>query len=476
MLGVWAAVVPALALWPMLQRARLQIHNEELNSAVVGPLWFTERTIYDGTNCNLGWYALVAARQALLGFDLLGGRQLRLVLLVAGLLAAHGLLRRRCTPWVAALLVVLYGLSPSLLYFNTLQTEYGLDLTMLPIIGWALAAARQGALGWTALAGAFAMAGCLCYPVFLFYLPGLLWWQLAIWRSHEVRAGWPIWIAGIGGMALPLLAMIFWLEEPARWFHDARTQSGAFRGGGVPVGFSLDVMSRAVTRTLADLVLRGESYYFELPACDFRPPLAWIALVGGFAVSTWLARYGPSSEAAFIKRLAGPLALTAVLHLLLPSCDDRYPGLRRSTGLLLVAHLIVGLPWMIDLHRSRWLAMVSRWPLVVLLVSHISAYPINLAQIARPSPWAEQFWFEHADGPRAALERWQQVVLAGRPLLRQDAQGRRWSSDYQGIYAALASLQRWGAAPQRPILGVDPRSGRVLPLEIALWREWVFEH
>ena len=78
--------------------------------------------------------------------------------------------------------LVAVGLSPTMLYFNTLQTSYGVDLQMIPILLlliYSMAAnpvredKARGDAAKTATFWFITMVACLSYPVFVLYLPSL---------------------------------------------------------------------------------------------------------------------------------------------------------------------------------------------------------------------------------------------------------------------------------------------------------------
>ena len=110
-----------------------QIRYEELAESVRNVYWLEHHLIYDGVSSNIGWYALVLLTYKIFGFMLFSGKYLRLLISLGSLFCLATLLKHYLGLKKALVPLITIGLSPTLLYFTTLQTTYGLDLQMLPI-------------------------------------------------------------------------------------------------------------------------------------------------------------------------------------------------------------------------------------------------------------------------------------------------------------------------------------------------------
>src|SRR5262249_24167407 len=133
-------------------------------------------------------------------------------------------------------------------------------------------------LGKTFLCGVVAMIAAMSYPTFLLYWPSLLLVSLW-WMRRDQSAGVSAWwrwqaLSAIAGLALPLVIASRYLVTPRLLFWDpANHYSGLFRGGGV-LGFNPAMFLRAVAAVLRDLLVRGQSYYFEVTHPHFSGSLA----------------------------------------------------------------------------------------------------------------------------------------------------------------------------------------------------------
>ena len=115
-----------------------QIRYEELAESVRSVFWFDHRMVYDGVYSNVGWYATLLVVYKLFGFSLFTAKAVRVGLHLVALCAVADTVRRFMPLRVAVVPVMLIGLSPTLLYFDTFSTSYGLDLTYIAICLWAL--------------------------------------------------------------------------------------------------------------------------------------------------------------------------------------------------------------------------------------------------------------------------------------------------------------------------------------------------
>ena len=166
---------------------------EEVAEGVRNVYWLQHGALYDGISTNVGWYGLLLLAYRLFGFSLYSAQWVRVGLYAGAVVCLAFVLRRRAGrsrvglglgPGRAAVPLVAAGLSPSVLFFDTLGTSFGTDLLYLPYLLALLAllpAARPVADGLLRVAfWALAMVAWMSYPVFAFYLPALVLAYLAV--------------------------------------------------------------------------------------------------------------------------------------------------------------------------------------------------------------------------------------------------------------------------------------------------------
>lgn len=466
---------------------------EEVAEGVRNAYWLHHGALYDGISTNVGWYGLLLVVYRLFGFSLDTVQWVRVALHAGALLCLAFVLRRRperglvgagLGPGRAAVPLLAAGLSPSILFFNTLGTSFGTDLLYLPYV-LALLAVLPAAGGRLARWGdgaarvalwALAMVAWMSYPVFAFYLPVIGLAYLAApapaGAAGPVR-GWP----GLGprnlalaaaGFLLPLAAAAAWLERPARLFHDPATGSGLFRGGGT--GFDLDPSGVAwnVARVLRDLFLRGTSYYFWVDRPDLAGPLGLAALAGVAAGGLWLLRRRP--ELRLWVLLAG---LLPALNLLVVSAGEGPQGLRRVSSLLAGFYLLYALVWR-EVSRPRphrgpraaWQRLAGAGLLLLLPLHHLGAAVVNYPRL----PWvgAEQthLWLRVAPTAGESVDLWLRRAEAGEPLDCRDLGLEPERCQYGGIFGLIQGSRLWNGKAPLPLRGWDYDEGRYVELSV----------
>src|SRR5215831_541258 len=165
-----------------------QIRYEELAEAVRSVWWLDQRVVYDGVYTNVGWYGTLLILYKLFGFSIFTAKYVRLALHLIGLYCIAGILRRAMSPGAAIVPLVLIGLSPTLLYFDSVQTSYAMDLSYAAICLLLLLSIKFEAASWRDYAVAFAggvvaIVAAMSYPAFLFYVPSLV--LVAIWLMRR---------------------------------------------------------------------------------------------------------------------------------------------------------------------------------------------------------------------------------------------------------------------------------------------------
>lgn len=455
------------------------IRYEELAESVRNVYWLQHRLIYDGVYSNVGWYGTLLLCYKIFGFSLFQAKFVRLAIHLVGLFAVAALLTQAMSVRAATLPLILVGLSPSWLYFETLQTSFGLDLAYAAMCLWLIESIRPqrdwAQLAKSAACGALAMVAAMSYPVFLLYLPSLFLLSVWRWRRRLRDEAGPPWrwlswhaAAGIIGAALPLTAALLFVRNPQALILDPATHAGLFRGGG-QFGFDLTSMWAAILKTLGDLFVRGGSYYFDIT----RPDISGLAAQAGFVVVALTFLYLVATKQVDWL-LSASIALLAGLSLVVPSLTiDGEPGLRRSTGLLTVYFVCVSLAWRFytsSRTERRALQWIGLLVCVVLPIDSLVKLPSLAADLGRKNAFQNYDWFAVAPSPTESLDRLRAAADRGQLLACPVGRdGEIVPCRFQEVYAAIAGYQEWNHLGDGHVRAIDWQTGDPIVLTPELW-------
>ena len=463
-----------------------EIRYEELAESVRNVFWLSHRLVFDGASSNVGWYGLLLLVYQLFGFSLFSAKFVKLGLYLIGITCVADILHRCMGVRTAIVPLIAIGLSPTLLYMESLQTSYGVDLPYAAICLWLVLSIRPDAqspleLGKTFVCGAIAMIAAMSYPTFLLYWPSLLlvWvWQMRRNEGAQPSAWWMTWqaLSGTAGLAIPLVVAFAYVVTPSLLLWDPATHSGLFRGGGhlainaTALRFSLFIVSR-------DLLVHGWSYYFDVTRPDFSGPLAIAGLICIVATTIYLLL----KRQVDITILLVALLLLA-LSLVVPSLSDLGPGIRRSTGILVAYFVLFSVAWYF---YQGAVAPINIWVrrsgvILCLLVplDHALKLPSLGNDLARKHEAGDAIdWFTIAATPAKSLEVLLEQVDKGQLLSCPiDDQGRIIPCRYQEAYAAVAGYRLWNVHSTSAIHAVDWKTGRDIVLTPFLWTGYYFPH
>jgi hypothetical protein len=463
-----------------------EIRGEELAESVRNVYWLEHRLLYDGVSSNVGWYATLLLFYKLCGFSLYSAKVVRLIFQLIGLTCAADLLRRNLGAKMAVVPLLLFGLSPTVLYFGAMQTSFGLDFPFAAICLWLLLAslrpggANPGGCALAFLGGLLAMVAALSYPGFLLYFPSfavVLFCAPAGERPAtppDRRARWLRALGVSAGLVLPFAAALLYVSPARMLLYDPATHSGVFRGGG-QIGFDLPTARHSLAVVLRDLFVRGESYYFELHRPEFS---GWLAPIGLGWVGLTVAYLGVKRR---VSRLAvGAALLLLALNLILPNLSvNGLPGLRRCTGVIVACFVLFTLAWAYYAGPnglSRWRRRAGMALCLLLPLSSALKLPSLLADASRDSQYRVGDWFALRGTPTASLAYVIDQVDRGRVLAYYSRDGGVVPCRYQEIYAAVAGSRLWNRQEDAPILARDWRTGQVIRLTPELWTSYYFPH
>ncbi len=460
-----------------------QIRTEELAESIRNVFWLDQGLIYDGVSSNVGYYGLLLIVYKLFGFSIHAAKYVRLVIYFAAMYSLAAVLRNLMQTVPALIILTTIGLSPTILFFDTIQTSFGMDV-LYGIICLLMLLNMQfdGCIKDLALAfglGFIAMLAAMSYPAFLPYLPSLAilyvygWWS----RNSKPRKAKQVVVSAFfstAGFSLPLVIALSYLKDPRKLLNDPVTGAGLFRGGG-KLHPNIQSLGNSVYQSLADILQQGTSYYYYLQHPDFSGWPIWIAGLIALGLGVFIAVKKPGLRFALF--LAG---FHTLLNLLLPSFAPNLPGIRRSTGLLFglyafYAVVVFGLFTETSLKNLKWAGAAA---CVFFTVSNLTGYWTNMVAVALPVvPYADTTWFAAKETPSRSLQYWLAVTAKGMPLKCYDAATRSpVPCQYATIYAAIAGYRHWNGLPEIPVIAYDWKTQENRNLSPDLWETYYFPH
>jgi hypothetical protein len=454
------------------------IRDEELAESVRNVFWLDHRLVYDGVSSNVGYYGLLLVVYKLFGFSLHAAKYVRLVLYAVAMYSLAALLQKFMRRFYAAVILVTVGLSPTLLFFNTIQTGIGIDI-LYGIVGLFIIIKMKfdGSpkdLSRAFLVGLIAMIAAMSYPSFLLYFPILAFLYLWQWiRSERKTTKKFVTSAACSalGFIIPFLVAILYLKNTHDFLNDPVAHAGLFRGGG---HLRLDTQSvkNAAYQTLSDVFQEGASYYYDLEHPDFSGTLIWIAVAAIFVSGLFIAVKNPSSRPIFL--LAG---FHIVVNLIGSSLAEG-GGIRRSTGLLVgiyawYAITLCGIFTQPSLRKVKWIGALA---CLLLTANNLVNYARNIEVVRGRSIFDDTVWFTAKDTAEKSLEYWLQGTAHGTAITCFDARNRRVACDYAKIYAAIAGFRHWNGLPEIPVRAYDWKTREDRTLSIDLWETYYFPH
>lgn len=459
-----------------------QIRYEELAESVRNVFWFKNRLIYDGVSSNVGWYAILYGVYSFLGFFLFTAKFLRLFLYLLSIISLSVILKKYLGYKKAFLPLIAIGLSPTLLYLDTLQAQFGIDLQLLPIIILLIVSInkKHKLKAFLLLFSACILASLslMSYPTFIYYLPPLAVFSFVI-NKKQIKNNISLLknlSLCIFSFLLPLVIIFIYLKNKSLLIFDPVTKGGIFRGSG-KLYFNLDYIYKNLISITADLFNKGESYYFELTSSEFSGFYPIISVLVVLIISFLLLR----------KRGKKILILSAffviILSLVVSSLTfdpSNSPGIRRNTGVIAGFYLLFCTSWAYVLSnnwKKRFLKYLLIFIFILIPLHHLIIYPTNLNGIANKSPYQYSLWFSVAEDPQESLnlftKKAQQESLK---LSCADALGKPTYCRYNEIYSAVSAECYFNHLNCKQILGYDLKTKEFIPISVKLWREYYWEH
>lgn len=442
------------------QNSNSQIRYEELADSIRNVFWLEQHKIYDGVSNGVGWYSVLLIIYKIFGFSLFTAKYVRLFLWLISLFSLAYLLFKYLKLPKAILPLVVIGLSPTLLFLNSTQTEYGLDLQMLPIYLVLLSVInlKRKVFSLTAvfMLWFLVMVGAMAYPAFVYYVP---FFMILFYCKFKSSADLKYLIFSVAAFLLPLILIFSYLEPVSRnlLIYDEATKGGLFRGAGT-FDLNSDNFIHNLSGIFTDFFSRGNSYHFEVFKADFSDILPALALV--FTIILGFKKGFNSGKVGFL------ILVFAILNLVISSSTfdpSGAPGMRRFTPTLAVIYGLFILSW----HGLSNIKFKEIWQkylvlslFLIISIHHILVFPINLSHLADPSPNSYPLTSQILDNL---------VDLVQKDDLKLDCDTRCVET-----YSAVAGTCFWNHLSCHQILGIT--GGSQIPLNPDLWENYQFEH
>lgn len=464
-----------------------QIRYEELAESVRNVYWMANHSVYDGISSNIGWYGSLLIFYKLFGFTLFSAKYFRLILALISLICLALVLKRYLGVKRAYLPLIAIGLSPTLLYFNTMQTSYGVDLQYFPICIFFISVLNLKKIGkailWQFLLGLTAMIALMSYPSFIFYLPvlGILYfWQIF---SQIKNTKWYVIIISllitITSFILPLWLGFLYVKDKQLLIYDQVNKSGIFRGAGIfyPNG---KIFFQNISNLLGDLFVKGNSYYYELKNVDFSNIFPLLTIFTILLISLILTIV--HKKLRFVLILIWLLFIFDLLVNNLVFDPTGRSGIRRHTPFLVSLYGLYVLTWFWVTSKKWKSAGLKNMIIIILLllpVHHLIVYPFNFSNLNNPSIYRYSDIFESiVNNPNMSLDLFvNQVKNQDLKLKCSDPPTLQFTScRLSESFSAIAGSCLWNNLQCKDILGFDDKKQEYIPLSIELWENYYWKH
>lgn len=461
-----------------------QIRYEELAESVRNVFWLQNRTIYDGVSSNVGWYGTLLLVYNFFGFDLYTAKIVRLLLQLISLLCLASVLKKLIgvkSAWIPLLTI---GLSPALLFFNTLQAQFGIDLQYLPICLYLIIGLDQkkkySLLIKQFLLGSIGMIALMSYPSFIFFVPALA--ILYVYKIYQVFKRQYTVLAKntlitLFSALLPLAAAFLIIQNRQLLIYDKVTKAGLFRGAGI-FHFDFGTLTNNLFHLLTDLFIQANSYYFEVSTTEFSQIYPIISVLTVIVISIIFSIHKTKYRFIFLL-----LIMTFIFNILVSGFTfdpSGRPGIRRNTASLAVFYAFFTLIWHF-VQSLKWESPSLKAVILVIIlfipIHHLLAYPSNYMNLTKPSYYQYSHILNLAQTPQKTLNLLVQKIQAeDLKLVCQKEDGGLSYCRYSEIYPAVAGFCKWNGLHCQEILGYDERQELFIPLSPKLWEDYYFDH
>lgn len=461
-----------------------QIRYEELAESVRNVFWFQNGFVYDGVSSNVGWYFLLYLIYNLFGFSLNTVLFFRLFIYLLSIVSAAFLLNKYFGKKYSIVALIAFGLSPTLLFFNTIRAEFGIDFETLPIFLFILDSLdfdkKLFSYIKSILFFSLLIFGAMIYSTFLFYIPSLLMLYIFKLKKHTPiinPKALPWILTGLMSFLLPLIIIFYFIKNNPVLIYDTVTKKGIFRGGG-ELKFDTGLIISNLKGVEKDLFQNGRSYYFEAAGSDFSDPFSIISMTFGLALFLIIIKENRKYRILFFSIL---IAMTLNLILSSLTVDTSFkPGIRRYTTVLSSIYLIYTLGYL--LYLSKHTLKEGKPKLFILIVMlmlpvhHLSVLSLNLKHLQIPSPYIYKPWFNSDKNPEKTLNNMLKLLSKEDLYLNCDHQKNIQICRYPEVYASLAGACLWNKLDCHKIAIFDKNRDKFITPTIELWNSYYIQH
>lgn len=450
-----------------------QIRIEELLESVRSVWWFQNRLVFNGAFSNFGWYLPLVLIYNIFGFSLSAAKFLRLGIALISLFCLASVLKKYFGVKRSWLPLLTIGLSPTLLYFNVLSVQYGIDLQFFPICLWfatGLSFDKNSQILKQILLWILAMIAWMAYPAFVYYLPILafIYAHKLLGDRKQVTARFVLTSAIISLFAflIPLILSVLYIQNRDLLWFDPYVQRGMFRNNG-EVSLNLAQLTENIRVASIDLFIAPVSWHFEAHKVEFSDFYPIITILGVLLFCLLLLKK---------KKYRFPLILLLMyllLNILATNLTGEAGGVRRNTVLLAIFYVLFSFVWAhgMGVRTSKYARYTFIGVFGLLLFHHIIAYPVNLKYLKEPSKFKEDVWFVQAETPQKSLDLFVNIITkTDLSLICKDRSGENSQcKHYTLIYSAIAGSCFWNGLACNKLLIYEPNSQKMIPLDFGYW-------
>lgn len=467
-------IVLALIQFLFILNSFNQIRLEELAESARSEFWFSQHLIFSNYSFsnhfevapNLGWYLVLSAIYKFFGFWIFTAKIYKLLIWLFALFALADLLKRYLGIKLAAIPLITIGLSPTILYFNTLAINSGIEVSFFLIILWLLIVTPGGFNRKTALlymlVGFLLILALLSYAAFTPFfltLTGMLLWKT---RGSFKKIG-----ASLLGFILPLIFFLSWIKNiyllfPASLITNISKSSA--------IDLNLRLIINNLVAILSDLFSQSSSYYFEVKNTEFSsffPIISVILLL----ILSGLIFFKLKSCRTYILFFSLLLILDLFLALLFNANLD-LGGIRRGIGVLVAvyAFYVLAFKYLFGLKtRFKKLFLII---LLLIPIHHLLVLPSNLSNISDLSGYRDKSFF-YPPERFSVLE--QDLQVSDLRLTCSDKTGKEIYCGYYNLtYGTLMVGCTFNKLSCKDIYGYDSKTNSFIKLSTEVFSENYF--